>query len=358
MRNHFAPRLSKGYNINMDSENKEDPSKGFGKVIDALHNKSKLPSLRTYQGDVAEFIKEKNESVLSVAVKEKKREEKKEEEEKKERKEEKEEKKPEPVKKPSSVGMNLQINFTMVILSLLLIVGGAVAAFYVYNILGKESVSEVVLEEEIIPYNSSATLTGATKTTLGAELAKLSLSGGINIIKISDSNGSFIKNSKNFFGFMDISLPPTLERTLEDEYAIGAFSQNNTTSYFIVIKVNDFGRSFSAMLEWEETMEKDLSFLNISPGENSQTALAQESSPLTASSTASTTTKVITPAKPELFNWKDIIIKNKDTRGLVNGKGKSKIAYTFLDKNTILIINNISAIGDISSAYNSRSVAR
>jgi hypothetical protein len=53
-----------------------------------------------------------------------------------------------------------------------------------------------------------------------------------------------------------------------------------------------------------------------------------------------------------------MIIKNKDTRGFVNEKGKSKIAYTFLDKNTILITNNISVIGDISSIYASRSVAR
>lgn len=342
----------------MDPEEKKDNSAEFGKVIDALHNKSKLPSLRTYQGDVAEFIKEKNESVLSVAVKEKKREEEKKEEEKKQEKQEKEEKKPEPVKKPSSLGMNLQINFTMVFLSLLLIIGGAIAAFYVYNILGKEPAKEVILEEEIIPYNNSIALAGATEKTLGAELTKLSVSGGINIVKISDSSGSFIKKSKDFFDFFDISLPSAMERTLEDEYAVGVFSQNNTTSYFMVIKVNDFGRSFSAMLEWEETMEKDLLFLNISPGENSQTASVQEVSPLTASSTATTTTKIVTPIKPELFSWRDIIIKNKDTRGLVNAKGKSKIAYTFLDKNTILIINNISVIGDISSAYNSRSVAR
>ena len=61
----------------MDSENK-DKSNEFGRVIDALHSKQKLPSLRTYQGDMAEFIKSKNESVISIAVKEK---EKKQEEE-------------------------------------------------------------------------------------------------------------------------------------------------------------------------------------------------------------------------------------------------------------------------------------
>ena len=60
----------------MDSENK-DKSNEFGRVIDALHSKQKLPSLRTYQGDMAEFIKSKNESVISIAVKEKEKNRKK-----------------------------------------------------------------------------------------------------------------------------------------------------------------------------------------------------------------------------------------------------------------------------------------
>ena len=57
---------------NVDPDNKpEKTSSKFGRVIKALHNKAKLPSLRTYQGDMAKFIKEKNESVISIAIKEK-----------------------------------------------------------------------------------------------------------------------------------------------------------------------------------------------------------------------------------------------------------------------------------------------
>ena len=58
----------------MDPEKKEEVNK-FGKVIDLLHNKTKLPSLRTYQGDMAEFIKNKDESIVSIVVKEKEKEE-------------------------------------------------------------------------------------------------------------------------------------------------------------------------------------------------------------------------------------------------------------------------------------------
>ena len=323
----------------MDAENEQETSLDdgakeasgkFGGVIDALHNKSKLPSLRTYQGDMAEFIKEKNESVISIAVKQKERkEEKKEEEEKFE-----------PL--PKSNKKILKANLALIFLSLLLIAGGVSVFLYVFEFIKRGPVNEVVVKTEIIPYNNLITLTNATNKSLGSELGRLSLSGGINIIKISDTSTSDLsfQTTKTFFDFLKISLPGTLRRALQDEYAVGIISQNKESSPFIIIKVDDFGRAFSAMLDWEENMPKDLLFLNILPENDLKTA--------------STTI----PMKPEVFSWKDVIVKNKDTRALLNEKGKSKIAYTFLDKNTILITNNISVIGDISSIYASRSVAR
>lgn len=328
----------------MDPEEKKDNSNEFGKVIDALHSKQKLPSLRTYQGDMAEFIKSKNESVISIAVKTKERKEEKEKEEEKAKEEEKpvsltndditgRDRKIEP--RPKHSTKTFQPNFNMIVLSLVLILGGVAVFFYVFQVLQREPPVSVVVEEKIIPYNNLITLANITGQNLGAELGRLSPSNGINVIKISDPNGLFFQKAKDFLGFLGVSLPATLERTLKDEYAIGVFSQNSQNSLFLIITVDDFGGAFSGMLDWEGNMEKDLSFLN--------TATSS-----TSSGQAST----------EVFSWKDIIIKNKDTRGLANDKNIAKIAYTFLDKNTILITNNISVIGDISSAYASRSVVR
>ena len=301
----------------MDPEEKED-SNEFGKVIDALHNKQKLPSLRTYQGDMAEFIKSKNESVISISVKEKERKEEKREEEIKEEK---------LGIRPKQGTKNFQFNFNLIVLSLVLIFAGAFGLYYVFGTLKKPvEKQEVVLKEQIIPYNSSVVLNDATSSNLGAEIGKLSFSNGINIIKIS-AGGVPIEKAKDFFSFLGVSLPAALERTLKDDYTIGMISQDKEHSPFMIITVNDYGSAFSAMLDWEGNMEKDLSFLN------------------TATST-------------EVFAWKDIIIKNKDTRGLVNQNDESRITYTFLDKNTILIVGDISVIGEISSAYASRSVAR
>ena len=322
---------------------KESNESKFGKVIDALHSKQKLSSLRTYQGDVAEFMKEKNQSTVSVAVKEK------------ERKEERE--KLEPVVKKEKKESQ-PINLTMLALSLILILGGVVASLYIFESLKEGPPEQVVVEEKIIPYSNEVTLANVTKDTLDTELIALPVQNGINVVKISDTRGRSFSNVSDFFGFLNISLSGALQRTLEDKYAVGIISQDGVTSYFLVITVSDFGNAFSAMLDWEEDMDKDLAFLI--PEDDLGTASAPEDHLQTASSTATTTPAetFIPPLVQKNYSWKDVIIKNKDTRALIDQQGKSKIAYTFLDKNTILIINDTTAIGEMSSAYASRSFTR
>src|SRR3989338_1208948 len=337
----------------MDEEKKGGNPDKFGKIIDTLHNQQKLPSLRTYQGDMAEFIKEKNESVVSITVKAK---------EKKERIE-KEEEKLRPVVKSKKEGF--QKNLIIATLSLVLLASGVAVSFYIFNALKKEPMSEVAVEEKVIPYNNLITLTNITKENFDSELAKLSPSNGASILKISDKNSLSFQTAKNFFGFLGISLPATLERTIKEKYAVGIMFQNNQISYFIVVTISDFGRAFSGMLDWESNMEKYLSFMNARTDSfvvanttaNIPTSTAT-STATTSSSTASTALSVKIPMKLDSFIWKDMIVKNKDTRALINQKNQAKIAYTFLDKNTILITSSLSSIGDIYTIYASRSIVR
>lgn len=320
------------------NEEKKDNSAEFGQVIDALHSKQKLSSLRTYQGDMAEYISKKNESVISIAVKQKEKE------------------REDDLKMPVKSGESrFKTNLTIIVISLILLVSGGAGLFYIYNSLQKEPVSTSVPEVKIIPYNNLITLANITSENLGSEIAKIPPSNGVSILKISNASGILLQKSKDFFSFLKISLPPTLSRTLKDDYALGIISQNDQTSYFLIISVNDFGLAFSSMLEWEQNMENDLSFLN------PEVSVAAIPPIFPASSTASTTLSVVsttTQTKSGIFEWKDMIVKNKDTRALANLKDQAKIAYTFLDKNTILITNNLSAIGDLYSIYASRAIAR
>jgi uncharacterized protein (UPF0333 family) len=314
---------------NGEGESKiENSGSNKEKLAEYLHNKSPLSSLRTYHGDMAEFIKEKNESVISIATKEKER---------RDEKRSKEEKlgtvMPTQRKKQSKDGF--QINFTILLSSLVLIAGGAVTFFYVFDAVIRAPQGKVEIKEEIIPYNNSVTLANTTPSSLGSELSKLPPSNGISIIKISDTNGKTVGNAKDFFNFMKIAPPATLWRTMGSKYAIGITYNDDSPSPFLVISVSDFGLAFSSMLEWEKGMPSDLAFL-----------------------IPTKTDDAIATSSQNAFLWKDLVVKNKDTRVFINSKNEIKMAYSFLDKNTILITDNPSTISNMSEAYIGRSFTR
>lgn len=299
----------------MDTEeNKKETGGQIGGVIDALHNKAKLPSLRSYQGDMAEFIKEKNESVVSVAVKEKKREE------------ERREESPKIVLKSKPSSLNL--NFTIIFLSIFLLIGGGAVSLYIYQFINRAPEPEVVDQPEILETNNAVTLANVNKNTLTLELNKMSTTPGISLAKIANLSGQPIKNSTELFEFLEIPETFSIRRTLEDQFMLGTISQNNISASFLIIKVEDFGRAFASMLDWEATMLTDLKFL---------------------------TTVVDSSGK---FAWKDLIIKNKDARAFIDERGNAQIVYTFLDRNTILITNNILLVDDVGNLYNSQAVVR
>ena len=289
-------------------------------VVDKLHNTNTLPSLRTYQGDVAEFIKDKNESVTSIAVKEK---------------EKRREKEREQSVAASKKGDGFKINFMALVLSLLLIIAGSLTVFFVMRFLqNKEPV--VTLKQEIIPYNSELSIANVTKDSIATELSNIPKSGGVTAIRLSDTNGKSINTTNILFSFLGVTPPGTINRSLKPEFFFGALSQEESTDYFIIMGVDDFGVAFAGMLDWESNLEKDLSFIT-----NKQPEVTTD----------------LDDVDTSVALWKDVIIRNKDTRALMSAN-RSIIAYTFLDKNTILITNSLDSIGEISSIFAAKSVVR
>lgn len=294
----------------MDQEKKED-------LINALHNKGKLPSLRTYQGDMANFIRSKNESVISIAVKEKEREEEKRKEQKK--------LVSTPILKSNNDGF--QINVTIIILSLLLLFGGAVTFFYVFEFTSRKPVTKFSEDAQIIPYNYKNTILNSSSLTFKDQFLKMPFQNGVSIAIVSDISGTSFPKAHDFFNFIKVLPPSTLLRTMKAPYILGTLGQNGSRTNFIILSAGDFGQAFAGMLEWETNLPKDLSFLGVDLATNS-------------------------------YFWRDMIVKNKDVRVLTNEAEDVKIAYTFLDRDTILITNNLDTIGDISNLYTTRAVSR
>ncbi len=310
----------------MDKEEAQNKENDFGRVIDVLHGKNKLSSLRTYQGDMAQIIKDKNESVVSIAIKEK------------EQQEQQEEQKKEPnyavLQQDDHVNSepkNKSINVNIFLVAVFLIVGGVAVFMLVSKILlNKDTSKQIVKNPEIIAGRNIKIVIDSNK--FFDTVRSINYQNGINILDIEDLSGKKINSSKVFFDSISIAPTSIISRTLKDQYVFGAFKKDQKNHLFLILNVSDFGLAFSGMLEWENTLYDDLYFISESNNLNKEDR--------------------------EKLTWVDEIVKNKDIRVLMDSDSNNILAYSFLDKNNIVITQDMNVVVDILSAYTNRNFTR
>ena len=313
-------------------------------LVKSLHKNELLPNLRTYHGDIAEFIKSKDQSLTSITLKEqqKKQERKKEEQGKQERQKESEVEKKEIIyqnqdKSKEKIGEN----FLIYIIGIFLILGAIVTASYLLIFKGKQGPVSVVTEKTIIPVKKTVAIDSSVLTMkiLQEDFSSLRKSSdyknGITGVIIVDSNKKVAITTSDFLNTLEWHMPSALRRTLGDEFMLGLYLSASTllpkqNDFFMILKIKDYGVAFRDMLEWERNMVTDLE-------------------PLLKVYNTSTSTQ---------FIFKDLIVKNKDTRAALSTKGEVRLIYSFLNKETILITESESAIKDILDAFLTRSTVR
>ena len=289
----------------------DDDKEGLAKN---LHNKSPLPSLRTYQGDVASFIQSKDQSLSSLAIKARKVEETKEENLPKE---------------PVENRKDYSTNALALILGLVLVVGSILAISYAaYFYFQKLPVSIPLLE--IGPFlnkQNSVVITsespGSIKQGISEIVSNPKYLNGVTHVEMEIKSNSFINE-------MRWNLEAPLLRSLEDEFMLGAYGDGKKVDVFIIFKTRDYGIAFRDMLIWEEHLFEDW--------------------------------RLISGLEPDkdysVYKFRDLILKNKDTRSLSSDFGETVLIYTFLDKNTILITESEETLIAILDAYLNKNVVR
>lgn len=287
--------------------------------IDALHNKNELKTIRTFQSDIAEAVKQKGTSVATIAIAEQKKDYSK--------------------QAPSDPKRNAVLLF----LSILLIVGSgmAVSVYTIIHVFLKT-------EQAIVPQNEQV-LISTEKTQ------PIYLNNDESIIDAlhreytvnNTSNNTFLRikyytatttelqndikklvppkalDGKAFINKLSVNTPPELIRTIEPLYSTGVHSSEANTPY-IIIKTNSYEGAFSGMLAWESTLKNDLADY-YSTFTNDSSLLFQEG------------------------NFTDKIIKNKNVRVFTTQDGTTSLMYAFHDKQTIVITWNEITLTEIFS---------
>jgi len=291
--------------------------------------KKKKSSIRTYQGDLSKIVKGKNISATKIAIAE----------ESKRR------------KLFTKVGLEAKKNTALIIVSIILVIAGIVSV-YLLNILKPTPVIEIQ-EVELKPiiyteYQKDLFFEKPSKLKLiklvqdEVEEMNTPLGSLVQIYFTERSStedetqmGKSLINTTQLIELLDARISNTLLRFLEPDFTFG-FHSTIQNSPFLIFKTRSFEDSFPEMLKWEETILEDLRAIFI---EDNPVFLKDR-------------------LRESQYQFKDIVIKNKDARAILDGGGKILFAYSFPDKETIVITTNKMTLQEIfdrlSTIYHTR----
>lgn len=274
-------------------------------------NESLIKPIRTYQSDVAEAVRAKDESVASISLAEKKRAE---------------DRGYIAPKKTGDGGRGIVI----ALLSLVLIIGGGLAIYVTFI--------KTEQEEKVVVAPKPKSLISASKETnlnvqnmqsfdlfteirRSGELLGVS-SGSLGNIKLVKDDEKNI-NPQDLFDITSWSTPPTLVRSIKD-FMIGAYGKELGIEIFIALKTESFEQAFPGMLAWEKSLARDMSVLLDTQG----------------------------------GVFRDGFIKNRDVRIVQNDEGGVSLLYSFLDSNTIVITKSSEAFIAILAQFTTNQLIR
>jgi len=121
------------------------------------------------------------------------------------------------------------------------------------------------------------------------------------------------------FGALNIPIPSNLVRSLKSDYMYG-FHNFNRNQPFLILKTDYYDTTFAGMLEWEQSLLKDIY-------------------PLFGVSSSEDLRKRI---------WTDVIAKNKDTRVLKDFNEQTVLVYMFKDQKTLIITTSENTLFEVS----------
>jgi hypothetical protein len=271
-------------------------------------NKSPLKQIRTFQGDVAEALKNQNESLVSIQ---------RAEVVKTEAKKIKEKKPPDPEARQRFKTVAL-VAGTLVLL-LAAIAGG----WYSYTEITRKleppyvppSENRLISVTRTVELNASgmnkSALITAVQAAAGADLSN-SETLHIDLREKSELEDTYI-SSQNLLQILGSRAQGGLIRALQPVFMYGVLG-GEPKSNFLLIRLSSFENAFPGMLAWEKYIIEDIGELF--------------------------GTRAKLRILPQDSVFEDITTRNKDARVLRDETGRIVFLYSFFDTHTLIITEN------------------
>lgn len=303
--------------MDTDAEKDRSEEKGVPAVKPAEGNAhtNGLPTIHTYESDVAELVKKGGTSLSSIVLKEKERAR---------------------LAPPSVVALGERSNRRFALIgAAILLVGAGIIGGTIAFIRSRHpdipptvpNLPRLLLADKVL----RIPIDGKNADTIRRELNKIlatpiPLSEVTEVSFTSKADGTErAVQSTAFFETLALGAPGTLTRSLDDAFTIGAhgFRKNER---FLVVKVRYFQNAFGALLDWEKTMPDDLRplFPSIPPPE------------------------ALLPGEVSRRRFEDSVIRNRDTRILRDENGSAILLYTFPDPKTLVFTTSEETLAEVT----------
>lgn len=279
-----------------------------------------LKQIRTYQGDMAEAIAEKKESLVSIRAEEKAH-----------------------TKNIASDGAssqpgakrNILATIVFFIASLVFIAAAGAAGWYAYHsYVIKTTVVPVAQApaNEFLPASLVETADASVLTRealisfVRGERQKTLADGNIEELELTmgSTTASSLQTTTQFWLSLNATPPGNLVRAFDPLYMLGILGTtdaSSTNQTVLLIKLDSYENAYAGMLDWEANMAEDIL-------------------PLFADDAT-------IAAVPNNAAFTDVTINNKDARELKDANGKSVLIYTFYKQDLLVVTGSETALTTI-----------
>ncbi len=297
--------------------------------------------LQTYRGDIESVVADQNISVVNIAAAEAERRGEL------------------PQTHASAIRMpKLSLSISMIVAGAVLLIG---AVGIITFVILRPSSLPVIAQAPSAPFmtvDESNIITVAKDASRSSVMSALTKAR--NEVKLSlgltewlfvahpataESNLTSLTGAE-FLSLIAPNIPQELLRTVQPTFLLGVHSFDENQP-FLVLQVDSYGTAFASMLQWERTMQGELSPLfTRTPSPKVQSPAITQIDP------NATTTE---PEAPTVFiptSFVDKVLENRDVRAIVGKDGDVLLLWTFLGRNTILITTNEYTLREVVSRIN------
>ncbi|MEK9177772.1 MAG: hypothetical protein AAB777_01475, partial [Patescibacteria group bacterium] len=311
-------------------------SENGNKVAKPLTDAEKFSkkALRTYEGDVAEFMSHKRTSAASIAIAESVKQEKD---------------NAANSGKTANIEQKVHRNkkIILAIMSIVLIGGGVTGAYYLYSQSALAPLPTITrtnpANKSLIPSDFAVfipidgLIPSQIISNIQAEMRKPQQPNTIKEIIFTRKNNeqSVRVIGTDMVNIMGIDVPDILVRSLTASWMLGEYSDvSGNKDIFIVATHNFFQNAFAGMLAWENVMADDLKQY--------------------IGNATSTSQKYFTLSG----HFTDGIIKNRDAREFRTDTGNVLFLYSFIDNTKLVITSKEATLAEIISRLEQQAFMR